>query len=289
MALEYKTHTRFETLAPILEEYAAWFGNIAYRIAYLDDLDGEIQIIVLPNSFKNWIDDPETKESISNFLLEDMSKAHDDMVKVGGMIVNTLKDKKKPAKRDFADFKNLYNAFLMRLRRVEKDNVYDGSGVDSDTGLRSAAVLKDDLKEEMERLGRQGNPFSLVVSRIDFFAGNKNQSKAIEIVVRCIKKCMRSFDDAYYLGQGEFLLSLKHADKIGGKAAINRLQAYLTEEEENKDTMTMSYCLTEPSVGDDISEVMDNMRQDLIDHMNEANIVLELTEVSALERFAAKL
>jgi hypothetical protein len=109
------------------------------------------------------------------------------------------------------------------------------------------------------------------------------------MIVRNIKKCMRSFDDAYYLGQGEFMLSLKHADKIGAKAAINRLQAFLDGDEENKSKMTMSYCFTEPSVGDDILELTGNMRQDLIDHMNDENVVLQLTEISALERYASQL
>jgi len=289
MALEYKSHTKFEALAPILEEYAAWFGEIAMAVAYMDEAAENQAIITLSDSFKSWIEAPETAEGLSAFLLNDMIKAHDDMVRVGGALLNAIKDNKKPSKHDFAELKNLYNAFLMRLRRVEKDSAYEGSGVDPETGLRTAKVLYDDLKEEMDRLGRQGNPFSIVASRIDFFAGQKDQGQAIKMVVRNVKKCMRSFDDAYYLGQGEFVLALKHADKIGGKAAINRLQAFLKEDEENKNEITLSYSLMEPSVGDDAQELVKNMRQDLIDNMNEANIVLELTEMSALERYASKL
>jgi len=288
MALEYKSHTKFEALAPILEEYAAWFGEIAMAVAYIDEPQENATIITLSDSFKNWIEAPETQEGLSGYLLKDMITAHDDMLRVGGLLLNAIKENKKPSKPDFEELKNLYNAFLMRLRRVEKDSAYEGSGVDPETGLRSSAALNDDLKIEMERVGRQGNPFSIVISRIDFFAGQKDQPHAIKMVVRNVKKCMRSFDDAYYLGQGEFLLALKHADKIGGKAAINRLQAFLKGDEENKGEMTLSYSLMEPSVGDETEDLIKNMRQDLIDNMNEANIVLELTEMSALERYASK-
>ncbi len=286
MALEYKAHTKFEALAPILEEYAGWFGDIALSVAYLDDDGVEAPLISVPYSFKVWL---ETQESLGSFILNDMNKVHEDLVRVGGMLVTALKDKKKPSRKDFEDFKNLYNAFLMRLRRVEKDSAQEGSGIDPDTGLRAAAVMQDDLKEEMERLGRHGNPFTLVICRIDFFAGHQDQEKSIQTVVKNIKQCMRSFDDAYYWGQGEFLLSLKHADKIGGQAAINRIQAAVIEDEDKAQEMTMSFCLCEPCVGDTISDLLTNMRQDLIDHMNEGNIILELTEVSALERYAAQL
>lgn len=289
MALEYKAHTKFEALAPILEEYAVWFGDIALSVAYLGEGGSEAPLISVPHSFKAWLDTPETQESLGSFILNDMSKAHQDLVRVGGMLITSLKDNKKPSRKDFEGFKNLYNAFLMRLRRVEKDSAQEGSGIDPDTGLRAVAVMQDDLKEEMERLGRHGSPFSIVISKVDRFAGQRDQPKAIAMVVQNIKKCMRSFDDAYYMGQGEFLLSLKHADKIGGKAAINRLQALLEDDEGYEQSVTMSYSLSEPVVGDTISDLLTNMRQDLIDHMNEANIILELTEVSALERYAAKL
>lgn len=289
MALEYKAHTKFEALAPILEEYAAWFGDIALSVAYLNESGADVPLISVPHSFKAWLDTPETKEGLGAFILNDMTTVHEDMVRVGGLLVQAIKDNKKPSRKDFEDFKNLYNAFLMRLRRVEKDSAHEGSGIDPETGLRAAAVMNDDLKEEMDRLGRHGNPFTLVICRIDRFAGHKNQLQSVQTVARNIKKCMRSFDDAYYWAQGEFLLSLKHADKIGGKAAINRIQAALIEDEDKPQEMTMSFSLCEPSVGDTISDLLTNMRKDLIDHMNEANIILELTEVSALERYAAQL
>lgn len=290
MALEYTAHTKFEALAPILEEYAAWFGDIAFQVAYLGDFAGEEPpLISVPHSFQTWLDVPETQESLGSFILKDIAKVHEDMVRVAGLLMVTLKDKKKPSRKDFEDFKNLYNAFLMRLRRVEKDNAQEGSGIDPDTGLRAAAAIKSDMKEEMERLGRHGNPFALVICRIDRFAGQKDQDKAVKTVAGHVKTCMRSFDDAYYWGQGEFLLSLKHADKIGGKAAINRIQAALVEDEQKSVGMTMSYSLCEPTVGDTISDLLTNMREDLIEHMNEANIILELTEVSALERYASQL
>ncbi len=289
MVLEYKTHITFELLAPILEEYAAWFSDIAFSVAYLEDLPEESHFIPMPNSFHHWLQNPQTTNNINQFILHDMTKAHEDMTRIAALLMTRLNEGEKPLRHDFEDFKNLYNAFLMRLRRLEKDSAYEGSGIDPQTGLRSQNAFLDDMKEEMERLGRQGNPFCLVMANIDMWDDLKDQKKIIEVVTRSVKKCMRSFDDAYSLGQGEFILSLKHADKIGGKAAINRLQAYLEYDEDNKAGVTMSYCLFEPTIGDDISKMLGDMRQDLKNHTQNKNIVLELSEISALERYASKL
>lgn len=284
MALEYESNNKFEALAPVLEDYANWFGNIALCTAYPGE-GGDPETIASPVSFKVWLESVESGGDFSADIVEGITKIHDDMARIGVKIVDHLKQNKKPELQDFSEFQNLYSAFLSRIRRMEKDSALEGSGIDETTGLRAVEVLESDLKKEMERLSRQGNPFSLVFTRIDSFAGQQDQEAALKIAVTSIKRCMRSFDDAYYLGLGQFLVSLKHADIIGAQAATNRLQQSLREDKENTGKMTMSYCMAEPIPDDKITPLVDHMREDLNEHLNEKDAVLKFIEMSPLERF----
>ncbi len=288
MALEYENSSKFEKLAPVLEEYADWFAQVSLCVAYQDE-GKESEGVLTPVSFQNWVKDTAEIEKLNSIVIEDISKSHDDLLKIGGGLLDALKSGKKPSYESFVEFKNLYGAFLLRVRRLEKDSAIDGSGLDEETGLRSSKTIESDLKKEMERLSRQGNPFALVTTRIDSFAGQQDQKKALSVAVANIKRCVRSFDDAYYLGNGHFLLSLKHADLIGAQAAVNRLQQFLKGDEKNIPAMTMSYCMAEPVPGDEVSVLLQNMNQDLSDHMNEKDSVLKFLEVSALERFASTM
>lgn len=288
MALEYEKNSKFEALAPVLEEYADWFSRIALCVAY-HDKEKEPEKIVTPSSFQDWVKAAGEEGGGTPLVIEDIAKSHDDMVRIGNGLLDILKADKKPPHENFVEFKNLYGAFLVRIRRLEKDSAIDGRGLDEETGLRSAKAIKPDLKKEMERLSRQGNPFSLVVARIDGFAGQPDQKQALSISVNNIKRCMRSFDDAYYFGNGYFLLSLKHADIIGAQAAVSRLQQFLKGDEANMSKMTMSYCMVEPVPEDEVHILLQNMNQDLSDNMNEKDIVLKFLEISALERFVSTI
>ena len=288
MALEYQSTMRFEKLAPVLEEYADWFASIALCVAYEEE-EQNVSRIMLPSSFNIWLEDSQKEDGVTPIIAEEINKVHEDVTRAGASIVSSLKSGVKPGHSEFVEFKNLYASFLVRIRRLEKDSALDGSGLDEETGLRSAKTIEDDLKKEMDRLSRQGHPFSLVATNIDFFAAAPDQALALDISVENVKRCVRSFDDAYYLGNGHFLLSLKHADIIGAQACVNRLQQFLKEDEKNTAKMTMSYCMAEPVPGDDAKVLISHMLQDLSDHMNDANAVLKLLEMSELERFVNKM
>lgn len=288
MALEYNNQTNFETLAPVLEEYAGWFGSVALSVGFPEDKSA-LEKISAPNSFQYWVKNVEAEGELNSLVLEDIIKVHDDMLRTGGIILDAVRSGKKVERDSFVEFKNIYSAFLSRLRRLEKDTAMDGSGLDEATGLRNSKVIQDDLKKENERLSRQGNPFSLVMTRVDGFPSLADQKASLSIATANVKRCMRSFDDAYYLGEGHFLLSLKHADIIGAQAATGRLQQYLQKDEANHDKMTMSYCVAEPVQGDEMPNLLKNMRQDLDDHLHASDAVLKFLERSPLERFVNKI
>jgi GGDEF domain-containing protein len=284
MALDYEAQTKFQSLAPVLEHFTDWFGRIALAAAYVND--GIIpDKIETPKSFSLWIKTAYDNADFKNATLQDVEHVYDEMVKASEGLVSNIMAQRKPTHEEFIDFKNIYDAFLTRVRRLERDSASEGSGYDELTGLRNIHVFKGDIRREMERLSRQGNPFCLVMARIDKFAGFEDPQANLMVAVENIKECIRTFDDAYYLENGEFLLSLKHTDTVGAQAAIARLQQFLKIDDNNKEKLSMSFCVAEPVVPEELEGLLDNMRQDLDDHLNDEEAVLQFVEASPLKRF----
>lgn len=174
------------------------------------------------------------------------------------------------------------------------------TGLDVSTGLRSKKAMVIDLEREMERRARRGKPFCLALARIDNYehiqelVSEERHREIVFAVARLIKKCIRSFDDAYRSGDGEFIMCLKHSDMGGGAAATTRLRRFLEEEQimiqDEKGRsfpLTMSSCVAEPLPGNSLDELMANMRNDLLRFNNEApgNATLEYFEQSSLSRY----
>ena len=137
----------------------------------------------------------------------------------------------------------------------------------------------------MERLSRSGNPFVLSCVRVDGFAELADQETAFHIARDNIVKSMRPFDDVYYLGDGEFLLSLKHTDVVGGEVALVRIQRSLDIDESNTAKLSVSCCLSEPVSGDEVSTLIKNMKEDLKRHKDDKDVILKFLDISPLERF----
>lgn len=173
----------------------------------------------------------------------------------------------------------------------------DEKGIDLETGLRRESVLNKDMDREMQRLARQGKPFSLALVRIKNYEEISEQEgeaigEYVKFVSELIKKCLRSFDDAYRVGDGEFVLALKQADVTGGIRALERLNHLLednkydfTSEALSEKNAALLCCVTEPVADDDINSLIENMKADLDGSDNSDDTVLEYHELSPLQRF----
>jgi GGDEF domain-containing protein len=277
---------KLKALAPVLEDYTSWFGLIACAVAYPEE---NKDLITTPTSFEVWVENTEKSDDINPNVLRDITDAYEQMVMEGRAILRRVILLEKPDAKEFHTFKDSFNSYLRRIRRLEMDSAMEGSGIDEETGLRIAKAVKNDMKRELERLERHGTGFCQVMLRIDRFAGQIDQKLALKVSVQNIKKTMRPFDDAYYLGQGHFLISMKQTEIVGAEAGVNRLRLYLKEDEENVFQMTASFCMVEPVVGDDADTMVKNMRQDLNNNMNVRDAVLKFKEISDLERFVGTI
>jgi diguanylate cyclase len=298
MALTYAVDNRLKSISPVLDEHAEWFGHVMRRMIYPENYL-QAGPLALPQSFKRWVTEAEKDDFIEKITLSGLRRLHDDLDRAAAALVTS--GESKPPLKSFDYFVNLYDDFVMQMRRLEKDSAQADSGIDALTGLRSKKAMDKDLERELERRSRRGKPFCLVVARIDNFDAVRACMDEVQVRTTLekasvlIKRCIRSFDDAYRSGEAEFVMALKHSDATGGTIAINRLRHFLAEDpivfkkDDETFAVTMSYCAAEPMPGDVIETLLTNMRQDLSQYDEGGDTTLEYFEQSPLERFLDKM
>ncbi|MFP4313697.1 MAG: diguanylate cyclase domain-containing protein [Alphaproteobacteria bacterium] len=292
------TDVNLQALSSVLDEYAAWYGELLACLFYPQQkaCEGLDKIHVV---FKQWLQETKNRDVLDMGYLARIENIHTDLVGISNALVSHVIQNKTPP--DFQSFEKLsavFEEFVNHMRRLEKDSVLEDSGIDVLTGLRSKKTLYPDLAMEMERLARRGKPFCLALARINDYElivkkqGREAARGYTRMVSSLIKKSMRSFDDGYRMGNGEFVLSLKQADMQGGIAALERLKKSLEGEEitinfdEGPKILTMSCCIAEPLPDDDSEILIANLREDLLGiEEQDKGSVLQYQELSDLERF----
>jgi hypothetical protein len=113
----------------------------------------------------------------------------------------------------------------------------------------------------------------------------------VKTVAELVKKCMRSFDDAYHFN-GTFVLSLKQTGTSGGVRALKRLKADLDKSRATysvqgvKHEISLSSCIGEPNEAEDVTAFIENLKKDLnLYQTDKGGAVVEYTELSPLQRF----
>jgi len=297
MPLDYEIDSKLKALAPVIDEHAEWFGRATKRVFFPQAFKGQEKLGV-PESFQKWAKEAENYTFIEKVTLYDLKKLFEELhIVATGMTDKVAYSNELVTLKEFDNFISLYENFIFKLRRLEYDCAMVDSGLDVESGLRSRNAMEIDINRELERRARRGNPFTLALARIDNYDEFKDQidkdhhRQVISILGKLIKKCIRSFDDAYRSGDCEFIMSLKHSEASGGTAAVNRLRSYLTEEKvvvklkDKKIPLTMSYCVAEPMPGDTLAELLTNMRHDLDKWDESGNTALEYHEQSPLARY----
>ncbi len=289
MVLEYKSTIGIEAITPILDEHVVWYGQMM-RVYF----ERQNTVPATPTVFHEWIGPAIAEGDIREGVADRLSRLHADMIKSGTIFaakalmwdVNPLKE--------FNEFTRHYEEFIQYMRRIEREQTLENSGIDEKTGLRSLKVMRDDLEREMQRRSRRGNPFSLGLVKINSFsdAWKSEEAAFAEIVRRIsdrIKEGLRSFDDAYYLGGEYFLMALKHADRVGAQAASSRItgminDAKITGLDEKGSFVTVSAVIAEPVEGDNVDDLIGNMKKDL-EGINAKGTVLSYNELSPIQRY----
>lgn len=137
-------------------------------------------------------------------------------------------------------------------------------------GWRTGAMLVDEIKREVSRTSRGGNPGSLAFLYLDEMArvheqlGAKAEREILTQVERILTDKARALDTAGYTSDGYFVLLLPETLKEGARVRINRLMREIEStpmragDEEVRLTPCAGY--VEFSNGDDHEEVMRRAR-----------------------------
>jgi diguanylate cyclase len=172
--------------------------------------------------------------TIDRKIVERMVLMHDELCRSARQMIDFCAGGKAPTLEVFDAFALQFDGFIAQIRRLHQDVADAGMAVDTVTGLRTASGLRNDLKREQDRFDRKGTPFSIADIEIDKVAemAQKTDRRGMELVyssvAAIIAKTIRSFDDAYFLGKGEYLVVLKHVEFMDACAVMDRLRAEIS-------------------------------------------------------------
>lgn len=285
MPLEYKSQIGLDEIMPVLDEYIVWYGKIVR--SYFQGVPFKESP---PGVFTDWLE----KAELSPNTQERGRRIYQGMVDAAKAFVTKYASRETPPLSEYNEFSGYYEEFIQYMRRLELDLATENSGFDEKTGLRSPKLMKDDIARELERRARRGNPLSLALIKINNFRPEwKKDEKPYRAIIAGIadqlRECLRSFDDAYYLGDEYFLLSLKHADMVGSQAAMIRLNraitaAHIPTPDDPMEEVSVSSVLSEPTPGDSVDQLLENMKKDLA-NVEGKGIVLQYNEMSPIKRY----
>lgn len=268
-------HPPAQPLSEVIEDCQHWLSNMLVGLFY----SKSDQPAALPKAYGEWIAHPQTEEKFRPALIDQLKHSAETMA---ACLQETLKSV-PPKQHDFQQFLQAYEDFIGRLTNVENQRLLSDKGIDADTGFKTDAVLVDELKKELERRSRRGNPFSIAMIRIDGDAQNEEKEYQLKAIADAFRKCMRSFDDIYRAGDKDFVAGLKHSDLKGAFRFTERVKEELTSINAG---FTFSSCVAEPDPADDIVGFLENMKGDLAKIIASGDgQVAKFEEISPLQRY----
>jgi two-component system, cell cycle response regulator len=121
---------------------------------------------------------------------------------------------------------------LMRAREALREQATH----DALTGLLNRAAVRDALRNELERAGREGHPVTLMIADLDHFKhindtyGHLAGDYVLSESARRMKSAIRRYDSMGRYGGEEFLIVVPGCDCATGRTQAERLRAVLAAE-----------------------------------------------------------
>jgi diguanylate cyclase (GGDEF)-like protein len=197
-------------------------------------------------------------------------------------------------------FENQFNAYVTQIRRLQQDLTASSISVDGVTGLRTLAGMQADIKKEQDRFDRKGTSFSIACIHLDGLPelqarfGKQKMDLIYAHAAHVISRSMRSFDDAYYADNGEYLIVLKHIDFLDACAVMDRLRGEIEHSpayvDGDKLKVTASFGISEALAKESHEVAIEHAKSALMEaKASGGNRVMEFREMSALEQYAKDL
>lgn len=254
-----------------------------------------------PSALLMWCKREAERNAIDHKVAEHLSRVHEDLCTGARAMLDYCAAGTAPTLALYDAFENGFESFVTQIRRLQADVSDSVVAVDPITGLRTVAGMRNDIKREQDRFDRKGTSFSIANCEIDNLQelqakyDRRGQDVIYANVAQLIARTVRSFDDAYYLGKGEYLIALKHVEFMDACSVMDRLR----NEIENTPVLMPSGEKLRLTCSFGIAEAMQRESADLsIENAKSAlrmaredggNRVKEFRERSALENYARDL
>lgn len=293
MAVSYTNALSTDLLVTEIATLIEWRDDLLRRVFFstqaATSYEPPVSVLI------SWCHKERERNAVDSKIVERLILVFNDLVRIGDDIAA---QQGGVAVELYDGLNQQFSAYVDHVRRLHQDLADSAGAVDSLTGLRTVSGLKNELKREQDRFDRKGSAFSIASIEIDKLdqLQQDHDRRGMEAiyahVAKVIAGAIRSFDDAYYLGGGEYLVILKHVEFMDACAAMDRLCA----EVGNAQVALPSGARLDVTASFGIAEAQQREHPEgVIEHAKGArnqaraaggNRVQEYHERSALERFA---
>ena len=268
-------------VAEVIDDCQKWFSHLLFSFFYSASTGGNL--LEIPSSYTKWAQDPATKSGFQKNLLDDLTESSQALKEA----LDEAKVSIPPSRVAFEKLTQSYELFLSQLNHAQNELILSGAGTDPLTGFKINALLLPEVRRELDRRGRKGNPFSLAMIRLDGNPAEAELAYKLRAISTALRQGLRSFDDVYKVSNTDLLIALKHADLKGGFRFIERLKLELKNIQAD---FTFSSCVAEPDPADDLDRFLQNLAADLTQISSYGGgQTMKYEEISPLQRFVSTM
>ena len=225
MAVSYVQTLSSDMIIAEIEALVVWYAQILQHCFYSESQTSPVEIQP-PTVLPEWCLKQAEKDGFDKKTADRLILVYDSLHESARNCAAAL----PPPLGKFDLLTYNMEAYVTQLRRLQQDMANAGMAVDTVTGLRTISGMLDDLKREQDRFNRKGTSFSVANIEIDNLSelhakhDRRNMDFIFAHLAQNIAQTVRSFDDAYYLGKGEYLVVLKHVEFMDACAVMDRLR-----------------------------------------------------------------
>lgn len=214
-------------LSDVFIDHTSWLAAVNEVILFRP---GQVRMPLPPESFDHWLQGLSHRGLSDQPSIGRLRRSRDRIIKQARALCSR---KTSPDVETYRHFTQMFQDFLLQIRRVETAFRLAESNIDLLTGLRSRAGMREELEREYERFKRTEKAFCIAICDIDHFKkindvyGHRLGDQALAHIAAAIFSNIRAFDEAYRIGGEEFLICLKEAELGVGLTVLERLRRYI--------------------------------------------------------------
>ncbi len=297
MAVSYAQVISTDMIVSEIETILDWRNEII-RQSFFPGSQTRPADATAPSAMLIWCKREADRNTVDRAVVERLMHVHNEMCKAARVMLDHCAGGAAPTLALYDSLENECDSFINHIRRLQQDLADSSTAVDPVTGLRTVAGMRNDIKREQDRFDRKGTSFSIANIEIDGLEAlqAKYDRRGMDLiyasVAQVVARTVRSFDDAYYLGKGEYILVLKHVDFMDACSVMDRLRAEIESnpvfmQTGEKLKVTASFGIAE-AIQREKPEVSVSYAKTALAESKRAggNRISEYREMSALAQFA---